>query len=110
RLARAKDDINRLLDRMAGASIGLVVFGGSAELACPLTDDYEFYRMELEDVGPHSVAVGGTNIGKALAAARRAFGPPAARDRAIILMTDGEDHGGTAADEAREALKDRIQV
>lgn len=110
RLARAKDDIHRLLDRMAGASVGLVVFAGSAELASPLTDDYEFYRMELEDVGPHSVTVGGTNIGKALAAARRAFGPPAARDRAIILMTDGEDHGGTAVDEAREALKDRIQV
>lgn len=110
RLDRAKDDINRLLDRMSGASIGLVAFGGKATLSCPLTDDYEFYRMELDDVGPHTVTVGGTNIGEAMATSRRAFGPPAARDRAIILMTDGEDHGGTAEDEAKLAFKNGIEV
>lgn len=106
RLDRAKDDINRLLDRMAGASVGLVTFAGKAQLVCPLTDDYEFYRLELEDVGPHSAPLGGTNIGEALIAARRSFGPPAARERAIVLITDGEDQGGTATDEARAAFED----
>lgn len=110
RLNRAKDDINRLLDRLSGASIGLVVFAGKPDLACPLTDDYEFYRLELEDVGVYSALVGGTDIGGALASAHLAFGPPAARDRAIILITDGEDHGGTAPDEARKALDDGIHV
>lgn len=107
RLNRAKDDINRLLDRMAGASIGLVAFAGKAQLVCPLTDDYEFYRLELEDVGPHSAPLGGTNISEALIAARRSFGPPAARERAIVLITDGEDQGGTATDEAHAAFNDQ---
>ncbi len=110
RLDRAKDDIHRLLDRLSGASVGLVVFAGKPDLACPLTDDYEFYRLELDDIGVYSAPVGGTDIGGALKAAHKAFGPAAQRDRAIILITDGEDHGGTATDEARNAFADGILV
>ncbi len=103
RLDRARDDIKRLLDMLAGASIGLVTFAGRADLACPLTDDYEYYRIALDDVGIHSARIGGTNLGEAIAAAREAFGEPRPRDRAIILLTDGEDHGGMAVDEALAA-------
>ncbi|MCG8408286.1 MAG: VWA domain-containing protein [Phycisphaerales bacterium] len=110
RLDRAKDDINRLLDKLGGATIGLVTFAGEAEPACPLTDDYEYYRLALEDVGLHSAPLGGTNLGDALATARHAFGEPRPRDRAILLITDGEDHGGTAVDEALKARKDNIIV
>ncbi|HPF38649.1 MAG TPA: VWA domain-containing protein [Phycisphaerae bacterium] len=110
RLDRAKDDIERLLDNVAGGNVGLVTFAGGAELACPLTDDLAFFRLILDDVGIHSAPVGGTNIGKAILAAREAFGPPAARTRAIILMTDGEDHGATAIDEATIAQENDIQV
>ncbi len=110
RLERAKDDIERLLDMLAGASIGLVTFAGRADLACPLTDDYEYYRIALDDVGVHSARIGGTNLGGAIAAAREAFGEPRPRDRAIILLTDGEDHGGTAADEAAIARDAGIVV
>ena len=110
RLDRAKDDINRLLDRLAGASIGLVTFSGKAELTCPLTDDYEFYRLALSDVGIYSAPVGGTNLGDAIAAARRAFGGEKLHDRVIILLTDGEDQGGTAVDEAAKAHKAGIIV
>lgn len=110
RLDRAKDDIKRLLDKLVGGTIGLVTFAGKAELACPLTDDYEYYRLALSDVGLHSAPVGGTNLGDALATARKAFGEARPRDRAILLITDGEDHGGTAVDEAVKAQKEEITV
>lgn len=110
RLDRAKDDIKRLLDNVAGGNVGLITFAGAAELACPLTDDLEYFRLILDEVGVHSAPVGGTNLGKALIAARQAFGPPLPRTRAIILMTDGEDHGSTAIDEARLARDNEISV
>lgn len=110
RMDRAKDDIKRLLDNLAGASIGLVTFAGKAELSCPLTDDYEFYRLMIDDVGIHSAPLGGTNISEAIVAARKAFEKKTLVDRAIVLLTDGEDHGGTAVDEAKAAFEEGIRV
>lgn len=103
RLDRAKDDIKRLLDNVAGGNIGLVTFAGAAKLACPLTDDLEFFRLILDDVGIYSAPRGGTDLGTAIKAARDAFGPPLPRTRAIILITDGEDHGSTAVEQAKLA-------
>lgn len=110
RLARAKDDIKRLLDQLHGTMIGLVVFAGSSDLACPLTDDYDFYRLALDDVGPHSVTKGGTDIGAALAAAVKAFGDERRQQRAILLMTDGEDQGDAAVKQARKAFEQGMIV
>jgi len=110
RLDRAKDDIRRLLDRVSGGTMGLVTFAGRAELACPLTDDFEYYRLALEDVGIHSAPRGGTDLGRAITTARKALGGNKARDRTILLITDGEDHGGTAAEAAGQAADDGIIV
>lgn len=110
RLERAKDDIRRLLDQIGGGMVGLVAFAGRAELVCPLTDDYEYYRLALEDVGVHSVTVGGTNIGEALRAAIKTFGDSSPRQRAIVLMTDGEDHAELAVNEAKRAREAGIAV
>ena len=106
RLDRAKDDVVRLLDQLQGGRIGLVCFAGRADLTCPLTDDLDYYRLELADAGIQSAPLGGTNIGDAIATAAKGFvgGPPG--PQAIIVMTDGEDHGKSATDEAKEA-KDR---
>lgn len=110
RLDRAKDDVLRLLDTMSGGTIGLVAFAGAAEVVCPLTDDAEFFRLLLAEVGIHSAPRGGTNIGEALFSAVKAFGEPRPRDRVIILMTDGEDHGERAPDAARVAAEAGIRV
>ncbi|MBN2561585.1 MAG: VWA domain-containing protein [Phycisphaerae bacterium] len=110
RLDRAKDDVKRLLDKLGGGSIGLVTFAGKAELACPLTDDYEFYRLALEDVGVHSAPLGGTDLGEAISAAAKAFGGGTQQQRVILLMTDGEDHGETAVREAKQARERGILV
>ncbi len=111
RLERAKDDIRRLLDKIAGGQIGLVAFAGRAELICPLTDDYDYFRLALDDVGMHSVTVGGTNIGAAIASASKTFGNSTGKNKAIILMTDGEDtQGGSGAEEAKKAHDKGINI
>jgi Ca-activated chloride channel family protein len=111
RLDRAKDDIRRLLDKIGGGQVGLVAFAGRAELICPLTDDYEYYRLALDDVGMHSVTLGGTNLGDAIAAGSKTFGNSVGKNRAIILMTDGEDtHGGKGEEEAKKAYARGISV
>lgn len=99
RLDRAKDDIKRLLQRLDGGQIGLVAFAGRPELVCPLTDDYEYYRLVLEDVGIHSAPKGGTDFGQAIVAASKAFGDLTLDKRAIVLITDGEDHGRRGVEE-----------
>ena len=109
RLDRAKDDIKLLADQLGGGMIGLVTFAGRAQLACPLTDDYDFYRLALDDVGVHSAPKGGTDLGRAIAAAVNAFGGGKHRQRAILLLTDGEDHGDTAVEQAKKA-RDRGAV
>ncbi len=110
RLDRAKDDIKRLLERLDGGLIGVVCFAGRAELTCPLTDDYEFVRLSIDDIGIHSAPLGGTNIGDAIASAAKALGDQKTHRRAIILMTDGEDHGKTAVEQSRKARDQKIQV
>lgn len=110
RLDRAKDDIKRLLERLGGGLIGVICFAGRAELVCPLTDDYEFVRLAIDDIGIHSAPLGGTNIGEALAAAQKALGDRKAHHRAVLLMSDGEDHGKTALDQAKKAHEQGIQV
>ncbi len=110
RLDRAKDDVKRLLDRLVGGKIGLVCFAGRAELTCPLTDDYEFYRMALEEVGIHSAPLGGSHLREAIVAAVKTLGDQENRQRAILLMTDGEDHGDGAVEEAKKAFEAGIKV
>ncbi len=110
RLDRAKDDIRRLLDRVSGGTMGLVTFAGRAELACPLTDDFEYYRLALEDVGIHSAPRGGTDLGRAIKTAWKALGGNQTRDRAILLITDGEDHGETAVVVAGQAADDGVII
>jgi Ca-activated chloride channel homolog len=110
RLGRAKDDINRLLDQLHGGMVGLVAFAGRASVVCPLTDDYDFYRLALDDVGPYTVPMGGTNLGDAIASAVKAFGDQRREQRAILVMSDGEDHGDTAVKEAAKAKEQGILV
>lgn len=110
RLDRAKDDLKRLLDRLDGGLIGIVCFAGRAQLVCPLTDDYEFVRLAVDDIGIQSAPLGGTNIGDALEAATKALGDQKLHHRAIILLSDGEDHGQTALLQAQKAKAQNIQV
>lgn len=110
RLDRAKDDVKQLLDVMSGGMVGLVTFAGGAELSCPLTDDFEFLRLTLDDVGIHSAPLGGTNLGEAIDTGVDAFADLGRRHRVILLLTDGEDHGQRGAAAAAKARDQGIDV
>lgn len=110
RLERAKDDIKRLIPRLGGGAIGLVAFAGRAELVCPLTDDYDFYKLTVDDVGVHSVRLGGTNLADAIETAAKGFDRVGSYKRVIVVLTDGEDQGEGAVEAAVDAHKAGIDV
>lgn len=106
RLERAKHEIVDLIDGLSGDRVGLVVFAGSAHAVCPLTVDYAAALMFARAIDVYMVSEPGTAIGEAITTSVALFDPSVRRDRAIILVTDGENHEGDpvqAAAEAREA-------
>lgn len=97
RLERAKNEIRKLLNELRGDRVGLVIFAGDAFLQCPLTTDYSAVRVFLDIAGPDAIAVPGTDFGTALDMATQAFDVPAAspddaRSRALLFVSDGENH------------------
>ncbi len=106
RLERAKLELSTLLDELKGDRVAIVVFAGDAFIQCPLTSDYSAAKMFLRAVDPDQMPQGGTNIGAALLLSRQVLDSAdrGAKDRVVILLSDGEDLSG-AIDEGLEALK-----
>ena len=104
RLERAKLAILDAIDRLEGDRVSLVAFAGSASVKCPLTLDYGFFRMALEDISPTSVARGGTMIGDSLRKVlQEVFDEQQSQYRDIVLITDGEDHESFPVEAAEAA-------
>ena len=111
RLERAKLAILDCVERLEGDRIGLVIFAGNALVKCPLTLDYGFFRMMLNDVSVDSVSRGGTMIGDALRKALdEAFDDQEKQHKDIILITDGEDHDSFPIEAARHAGERGIRL
>jgi len=110
RLAKAKREVSAFLDRLDGDRVGLVAFAGDAFLQCPLTLDYGAARMFLEVLDENSVSRPGTNLGAAIRTALGAFPEGDDKYKAIVLVTDGEDHSGAAQEAAEEAARRGIRV
>jgi Ca-activated chloride channel family protein len=110
RLARSKQEIQRFAENLQGDRIALVAFAGDAFLQCPLTSDYAAFRVFLNVLEPGLIDAPGTDLGRALEEALKAFPPGEGRHRAIVLLTDGEDHGGRALQVAQEAAKRGVVV
>ena len=110
RLQQAKWGIRDLLRKLQGDRIGLVAFAGSAFLQCPLTVDYPAFLMNLDDVYVGLIPRGGTAISQALRTAMESFDEDTRGDRAIVLITDGEDHEGTPLELLPELQKRNIRV
>lgn len=110
RLARAKADVREFLDRVSGHRVGLVAFAGRAVVTCPLTTDYGYFHLVLNDVDSRSVARGGTRLGDAIRKAVEAFGPNRGASRLLLLITDGEDHDSFPVDAADEALRAGVRI
>lgn len=96
RLTRAKYGIRDLLQELDGDRVGLLLFSGGSFLQCPLTIDYSAFRLALEDTYSGIIPRGGTAIGQALRQAIQTFeqSEETDADRAVILITDGDDHEG----------------
>jgi Ca-activated chloride channel family protein len=110
RLERAKAEIADLLAFLEGDQVGLIAFAGRAVVLSPLTPDFGFLRLVLDDAGAHSVARGGTRLGDAIQKAVAGFGPPGDASRAILLITDGEDHDSFPGDAAQAAAEAGIRI
>ncbi|HEU0036652.1 MAG TPA: VWA domain-containing protein [Kofleriaceae bacterium] len=104
RFARAKAEINQLVDRLEGHRVGLIAFAGRAAQMCPLTPDHSFFRTALATVDTRSAGKGGTKIGEAIKAAVRGF-PPGQGAKLIVLITDGDDQD-PYSEEAAKAARD----
>lgn len=92
RLERAKLAlVDDLVPALAGDRVGVIAFAGVPRLVCPLTDDYGYLRLALQDVEPRSVPKGGTCIGDAIRRAADAFPKNLDTHKVILLITDGED-------------------
>ncbi len=102
RLQRAKQSISQLIDRLSGDRIGIVVFAGQAYIQLPLTTDYAAAKLFLSTINTNIVAAQGTAIGEAIQAALNAFDENE-RNKAIIIISDGEDHEENAIIASREA-------
>ena len=109
RLQRAKAEVLDLLSKLKGHRVGLVAFAGRAQVLCPLTPDYGFFRVVLERTDTRSVGRGGTRIGDGLRSALEAFGPPGGA-RLILLITDGEDQDSYPVEAAKEVRKAGVRV
>jgi Ca-activated chloride channel family protein len=111
RLDRAKIAIKDMIDRLEGDRVALVAFAGSAVLKCPLTLDYGFFGLMLDDLEPASVARGGTMVGDAVRKALdEAFDDQERKYKDIILITDGEDHDSFPVEAAKEAGERGVRI
>ncbi len=104
RLENAKTAILDCVDGLGGDRVGLVLFAGSAEIRCPLTVDYDYFRMALRQASPESVAAGGTMIAHAIdRTVDKLLTPERSGLQDIVLITDGEDTADTAGETETEA-------
>ena len=111
RLDRAKQMLSKMMDGMVDDKVGLVVFAGEAFTQLPITCDYVSAKMFLNTITPSLIPTQGTAIGAALQRAIVAFGEQESdAGRAIILITDGENHEGDAIAAATKAKEMGIKV
>lgn len=110
RLERAKLAISRIVDRLQEDRIGLIVFAGSSFVQLPITTDYVSAKMFMNSIDTGSVPVQGTAIGDAVLTAARSFSAQSEKSRAIIVITDGENHEDDPVDAVKQVAAMGIKV
>ncbi len=109
RLEKAKQSISRLIDRLEGDRIGIIVFAGKAYTQLPITTDYAAAKMFIQTINTGIVPTQGTAIGEAISLATNSFGE-SKHNKAIVIITDGEDHQGGVLEQTENAAKIGITV
>ena len=110
RLERAKLAISRIVDKLRDDRIGLILFAGDSFVQLPITTDYVSAKMFLNSITTDSVPVQGTAIGDAINTAMRSFSVQSEKSRAIIVITDGENHEDDPVAAAQQAAELGVRV
>lgn len=110
RLERSKMLIENLVDNFTNNKIGLVVFAGNSYVQLPITSDYVSAKMFLNSINPSMMATQGTDISSAITTSMNSFTQQQGIGKAIIVITDGENHEGGALESAKEAQEKGINI
>ena len=110
RLDRAKMMVENLVDHFTDDKIGLIVFAGDAFVQLPITSDYVSAKMFLNNIDPSMILTQGTDIARAIEMGTHSFTQDEGVGKAIIVITDGEDHEGGALEAAQAAKKKGMRV
>ena len=110
RLERSKLMLAKLLDELDNDKVGLIVFAGDAYTQLPITTDFVSAKMFLSNISTEMVPTQGTAIGRAIDLAMKSFTPDESADKAIIVITDGENHEDDAVAAARAAAERGVKV
>jgi len=110
RLEKAKLELSELIDKLKEHRIGIVAFAGEAFIQCPLTLDKNAAKLFLSTVSPNLIPTPGTSITSAIRVATRTFSEKEKESKALILLTDGENHEGEAVEAARLAKKEGVRI
>lgn len=110
RMEVARRAMARLIDRLQGDRLGIIVFAGEAYVQLPITSDRAAAKLFLNTIGTHSVGIQGTAIGSAIQLAQESFDAESTGGRAIIVITDGENHEDDAQGAARRTAELGIVV
>ncbi len=109
RLERAKQSISKLIDKLGNDRVGIIVFAGNAYMQLPITTDYSAAKMFLTTINTKIVPTQGTAIGEAIDMAIESFDNET-HSRAIIVITDGENHEDEPIESAKNAVDQGINV
>lgn len=110
RLERAKLAISRIVDKLQDDRIGLIIFAGSSFVQLPITTDYVSAKMFLSSINTDSVPVQGTAMGDAILTASKSFSGQSDKSRAVIVITDGENHEDDPVEAAKQAADLGVKV
>ncbi len=110
RLERAKQELSLLLDRLNNDRIGLIIFAGEAYTQIPITNDYLSAKMFLSGINTQMITKQGTDIGAAIQLALRSFDSRSQAGKAIVIISDGENHEGGVSEAINKANKMGIKI
>lgn len=110
RLDKSKMLVEKMVDNFTNDKVGLVVFAGDAFIQLPITSDYVSAKMFLQNTDPSLIATQGTDLAGAIELSSKSFTQQDKVGRAILIITDGEDHEGGAIEAAEKARKNGIRV
>ena len=110
RLDIAKLSIGKLMNELRGDHVGIVVFAGEAYKQLPLTPDYQVAKLFLKNIGTDMISSQGTDIGNAIELCMSSFSEERKNNKAIVIISDGEDHEEMAVKAAKEATEEGVVI